>query len=105
MDESKSLDVEMIDEPDQHENNVSDLHQNEIIESIEVKNEKELADNCINNKYIYELENTKLYHSPIIIFTIFYLIFNFYVINSLIFNDFYLLQANFNYKSKRIFIL
>ena len=36
-DESKSLDVEMIDEPDQLENNVSYLHQNEIIESIEVK--------------------------------------------------------------------
>ena len=59
VDESKSLDVEMIDEPDQLENNVSDLHQNEIIESIEVKNEEELADEhliykdeisiCMNN--------------------------------------------------------
>ena len=59
VDESKSLDAEMIDVPDQLENNVSDLHQNEIIESIEAKNEEELADEhliykdeisiCMNN--------------------------------------------------------
>ena len=50
IDESKSLDVEMIDKPDQFENNVSDLHQNEIIESIEVKNEEELADEHLIDK-------------------------------------------------------